>query len=96
MPRMFVRDRLDRCLAALMPRPPAPLVVRFMQCDTIDPGLQAGMAVEAPNPSKHFEEHFLGGIGCVRGIVEQPVNQAVNRLAVSRDKPGKSLFRSGL
>src|SRR3954464_6085192 len=46
--------------------------------------------------AKHFEENFLGGIGRIRGIGEDSVNQAVNRLMKFSYQPGISLFRTRL
>jgi hypothetical protein len=52
--------------------------------------------MKAFDPAKHLDEDFLGGVGRVRGIIEHPINQAVYRLTVLCDQPGKSLLRSGL
>src|SRR5208337_1379164 len=91
-----VKRGLDGRFLYLVPEPPAPVVGSFMTRDAVDPGLQAGISVEVPDPAKNFYEDFLGGVGGVRGVVHQPVNQAVNRLVIVGDEPVKSIFRSRL
>src|SRR5664279_1043450 len=93
---MLVRAGLDRRFATLVAKPPATLVRRLMQRDAVDPGLETRVGIEPSDPAKDLDEYFLGRIGCVGGIVNYPVDQAVNRLAVLSEKPGKSLFGSGL
>ncbi len=88
--------RLDRCLLYFVPEPPTPVVRSFMYRNPVDPGLQAGIGIEVLDPAKNLDEYFLGGVGRVRRVVQNPIYQAVYRLVVMRDEPFESIFRSGL
>src|SRR5450631_2072565 len=60
--------RLDSYFLTLMPAPPAFLIGGLMDGNAIDPGLQAGVAVEVADAAKDFEEDFLGEVGGVGGV----------------------------
>src|SRR6266700_8218924 len=77
---IFILMRFHGSLLALMPEPPAPLVRRFMDGDTVEPGLQAALAVETLHAAKNFEKHFLRRIRGIRRIAQDAIDQAVDRL----------------
>ena len=64
----------------LVPEPPAPPVGGLMHRDSVNPGLQAGLAVKMLHPPKHFQKNFLGRIGRVRGIGHDAIYQTVDGL----------------
>ena len=67
-----------------------------MHRDAVNPGLQAGLAVKMLHPPKHLQENFLRGIGRVRRVGHDAINQAVDRLVKFGDKPGVGVFRARL
>src|ERR1041385_1460786 len=91
---IFIRMRFHGCLFALVPEPPAPLVGSLMDRDAVEPRLQAAFAVEALHAAKYFEKNFLGGVRRIRGVSEDAVYKAVNRLVIVGHKPVVSLFRA--
>ncbi len=66
-----------------------------MDGDAVDPGLQAGLAVEVPHPPEDLEEDLLGDVGRIAGIVQHAVYQAVDGLVVLRDEPGVGVLGAG-
>ena len=73
---------------ALVPEPPAPLIGRLMNSDSVKPGLQARLPVEAFHSPKDLEKHLLGGVGRVGRIAQNAVHEAIDRLVIMRDQPG--------
>ncbi len=67
--------RFDGHFAAAMPRPPAALVGSLMQRDAVNPGSQAGVAMEAANPAEYLDENILGDVGSVGGVFQKAGNQ---------------------
>src|SRR5437870_11760425 len=76
--------------------PPAAAVQSFMHRNAVDPGLQAGLAVEVFHSSENFQEDFLCGIGGISRIGDDAVYQAVNGLAKLADQPSSGRLGSGL
>ena len=58
-----------------------------MNGDTIQPGFQAGFAIEALHSTEHLEEHLLGGVRRIRRVAQDAVHKAVDGLMVVRDEP---------
>src|SRR6185437_10383085 len=79
-----------------MTEPPAAAVRRFMYCNTVDPRLQAGLAMKMFHPAEYFEENFLSGVGGICRIGENTVHQTVNRLMKFTDQPRVRVFRPSL
>ena len=67
-----------------------------MHRDTVNPGLQAGLAVKMVHAAKHFQKDFLRGIGRVGGIGDDAIHKAVDRLVEFSDEPGVGVFRASL
>ena len=67
-----------------------------MHGNAVNPGFQAGFAVKMLHSTKHFQKDFLRGIGGVRRIGDDAVNQAVDRLVEFCDEPGVGVFRARL
>ena len=67
-----------------------------MHRNAVDPGLQAGLAVEVFHSSEDLQEDFLCGIGGISRIGDDPVYQAVNRLVKLADQPGVGVLGAGL
>ena len=66
-----------------------------MHSDPVDPGLQAGFAMEVLHPPEDFQEYFLRRIRGIRRIGHDPVHQAVDRLMELADQPLIGIFLSG-
>src|SRR5207245_10887269 len=67
-----------------------------MYRNAVDPGLQAGLAVEVFHTSEDLQEDFLCGIGGISRIGDDAVYQAVNRLVKLADQPGIGVLGAGL
>src|SRR5437773_9857408 len=67
-----------------------------MHRNAVDPGLQAGLAVEVFHSSEDLQEDFLCGIGGISRIGDDAVYQAVNRLVKLADQPGVGVLGAGL
>ncbi len=67
-----------------------------MQSDAVEPGAQAGFAMEAADAAKDLDEDFLRDVGCVGGIVEAARDQRIKRLMILRDQETERLLGSGL
>src|SRR5438445_13051823 len=76
--------------------PPAAAVRSFRHRNSVDPGLQAGLAVEGFHCSEDLQEDFLCGIGGISRSGDDAVYQAVNRLVKLADQPGVGVFGAGL
>src|SRR5579871_4770801 len=87
---------LDRSLLGLVPKPPSPPVRCLMQRDTVNPRLEAGLAMEVLHAAKHFQEDVLRGVRGIRGIIHYAINQSVYGLLELSNQPGISRFRAGL
>ena len=61
---------VDGDLLFLVAGPPASLVRGFVESDAVEPGAQAGAAMEAANAAEDLDEDLLRDVGCVGGIVE--------------------------
>src|SRR5215469_10000746 len=79
-----------------MAEPPAPAIGGFVNGDAINPGLQTRLAVEVPHSAEDFEENFLRGVGGIRGVGQNAIDQAIDGLVELSDEPGIGLFRPGL
>ena len=87
--------RLNRRLMHLVAKPPALPIRRLMQCNAINPGLQAGFAVKMLHAAEHFQKNILRGIGRVGGIAHHAINQPVNWTLKFTDQPCVGRFRAG-
>ena len=87
---------VDGDLLLFVARPPAALVGGFAQSDAVEPGAQAGFAVEAANAAEDLDEDFLGDVGGVGGVVEAAGDQRVERLMILRDEQSERLLGAGL
>ena len=67
-----------------------------MKRNAVEPGAQAGFAMEAANAAEDLDEDFLGDVGGVGGVIEAARNQRIERLMILRDEDGKRLFGAGL
>src|SRR6266849_4324856 len=67
-----------------------------MHRNAVNPGLQAGLAVEVFHSSEDFQEDFLCGIGGISRIGDDAVYQAVNGLVKLADQPGVGVLGAGL
>ena len=67
-----------------------------MQGDAIEPGAQAGVAVEAANAAEDLDEDFLGDVGGVGRVVEAARDQRIERLMILRDENGERVLGAGL
>src|SRR5215469_12125285 len=67
-----------------------------MNGDAIDPSLQTGLAMKILHPPKHLQEDFLGGIGGIGWVGENPVHNAVDGLVEFSNQPGIGVFGSRL
>src|SRR5438105_13497189 len=76
--------------------PPAAAVRSFMHRNAVDPGLQAGVAVEVFHSSEDLQEDFLCGIGGISRLGDDAVYQAVNGLVKLSDQPRIGMFGSCL
>src|SRR5437016_13442140 len=76
--------------------PPAAAVRSFMHRNAVDPGLQAGLAVEVFHSSEDLQEDFLCGIGGISRIGDDAVYKAVNGLVKLADQPGVGVLGAGL
>src|SRR5947209_18039710 len=76
--------------------PPAAAVRSFMHRNAVDPGLQAGLAVEVFHSSEDLQEDFLCGIGGISRFGDDAVYQAVMRLVKMADPPGVGVLGGGL
>jgi hypothetical protein len=63
-----------------------------MQCDSVDPCLQARFAVKVIHPAEHFQKHFLRGVGGISPVIQDAVDQAENRLVKFSNQPGVRIF----
>ena len=72
-------------MAALAGKPTA-MVVRFIDGDSIDPGLQRTLAPETADGAKHLEENFLHDIGRIGGVRHQAIDDVVDRLLEPREQ----------
>ena len=88
--------RVDRDLLLFMARPPAPLIGGLAKSDAVEPGAEAGFAMEAADAAEDLDEDFLGDVGGVGGVVEAARDQRVERLMILRDEDRKCLLGAGL
>ncbi len=67
-----------------------------MQRDAVNPGLQAGLAVEMFHPAEHFQKHILRSVRGIGRIIHDAIDESVDRLMKLADQPGVGLFRTRL
>src|SRR5690349_24947396 len=70
----------------LMARKPAPVVIRFIARDAVNPRLQAAIAAEGTDIPKHFQKHFLYYIGGIARIIQEAVDETIHWLLVPVDQ----------
>ena len=46
------------------------IIQRLVQCDPVEPGRHFRIGTEFPDRPKYFNEHFLGNIICIPGIMQ--------------------------
>src|SRR5271156_1873804 len=79
-----------------MPEPPPLPVRRLMQCNPVNPRLQAGLPMKTLHPAKHLQENFLRGVRRVRRIAYHAIHQPVHRTLKLPNQPRVGLFRARL
>jgi len=57
-----------------------------MQGDSVKPGTQTGVAMEAANAAEDFNKYFLGDVSGVVSIVDAAGNQRIERLMILCDR----------
>src|SRR5690349_9309421 len=62
---------------------PPPMVIRLIERNSVDPGLQATVPSERADVAEHLEKHLLHYIGRFGSVVHQSVNQVVYGLLIS-------------
>src|SRR3979411_385455 len=87
-----VGDRINRGFLRLMPEPPAPAIRGLMQSDAVDPRLKTGLAVEMLHSPENFQKYFLGSVSGVGWIINDAVDEPVNRLMKFSNEPRVSFF----
>src|SRR5208283_5513252 len=88
--------RVEVDLPAPVARPPAALVGGLAQRDAVEPGAQAGLAVESADVAEDLEEDLLGDVGGVGGVLQAARDQRVERLVVLVDQLGEGLLGAAL
>ena len=86
---------VDADLLAFVAGLPAALVGGLVQGDAVEPGAQAGVAVELANAAEDLDEDFLGDVGGVGGVVEAAADEGVEGLMVLGDEQAEGLFGAG-
>ena len=67
-----------------------------MQCNAIDPGTEARLAVEAADVAEDLDEDFLGDVGGVGRVLQATGDDGVDGLVILRNELRKRPFRAGL
>ena len=70
---------LDSDLLALVAAPPAALVGGFVQGDAVDPGAEAGFAMEVGDAAVDLNEDVLGDVGGFAGIGDGARDERIER-----------------
>ena len=86
---------VDGEFLAFVAGPPAALVAGLVQGDAIDPGAQAGVAVEGGDVAEDLDEDLLGDVGGVGWVAQAAGDEGVDGVAVLGDEQGKGLLRAG-
>src|SRR5580704_4799390 len=79
-----------------MPEPPASAVGSLVQRNSINPGLEARLAVKMLHSPKDLQKHFLGRVSRIGWIRHTPINQAIDRLVELADQPSLGVLRPSL
>ena len=87
---------VDADLLAFVAGPPAALVGGLVQGDAVEPGAQAGVAVELADAAEDLDEDFLGDVGGVGGVVEAAADEGVEGLVILGDEHAEGLLGAGL
>jgi len=66
-----------------VPRKPAPVIVRFVYGDSIDPGPQAAPFFKRIHAAEDLQKDLLNYVGCIVLIAEQSVDHAVHWLLIT-------------
>jgi hypothetical protein len=69
-----------------MPGKPAPVIVRFVHRDSIDPRSQATTLFKGAYTPENFEKYFLNHVTGVVLVTQKPKNHTVNRLLITIQK----------
>ena len=80
-PFVFERD-----LPPAMAHKPAPVIVRLINRDPVDPGAQTALFAETIHTAKNFEEHILNHIARVILVAQQTKNHRIDRLFIALDQ----------
>src|SRR5260370_28289299 len=87
--------RVNGDLLLFVARPPASLVGGLPESNAIEPGAQAGFAMEAANAAKDLDEDFLGDVGGVGGGVGASRDQRIERLRILRSQGSQRPLETG-
>jgi hypothetical protein len=77
---------VDGDLLTFVTGPPTALVGGFAKSNAVEPGAEAGVAVEAADAAEDLDEDFLGEIGGVGGVVNVAGDEGVERLMILGDE----------
>src|SRR5438270_13955078 len=67
-----------------------------MQGNSVDPGAEAGLTVEAANIAEDLDEYFLCDVGCVCRILQAAGDDGVDRLLILSDELAEGTFGPSL
>ena len=70
-----------------VPAEPSPLIIGFVDSDSVNPGFQRALSSKAIDRAENFQEHFLDNIGGIRRIVDQPVAEVIDCLLYTSPSP---------
>src|SRR5579859_2461544 len=80
-----------------VPPHPTPLLVRsFMHGNTINPSLQAAVAMELGNSLEHFDENFLEHVRGVSGVAHDVKNKIEDWVLINVEQINESVLRTRL